>query len=89
MYFHPDRRYNFEFAGINYRCSYATRIENFKKKLYFFAFNINRPNVPIIAQAEIDNNLTELENLRGTVAAFLRNRLGMDTVGEIEEEDDE
>lgn len=56
--------------------------------LYFIAFNIERPTVPITAQAEISNDLTELENLRGTVAAFLRNRLGMDTVG-FEDDDEE
>lgn len=88
LYFHPDRRCAFEFYGEKYRCGWHTRIENFKKMLYFIAFNMKRPTTPIVAQAEVGNDLTELENLRGTIAAFLRNRLGKETVGILDEEEE-
>ena len=85
LYFHPSKKVSFEFMGVNYRCTYTTRIIKFKKNLIFIAFNEARKNVPIQAVAEIENNLSELENLRAVIAAFLRNRLGMDTVGEVTE----
>lgn len=87
LYFHPDRRVSFEFAGVNYRCTYTVRIVNFKKNLFFIAFNVEHPTRPITAQAEIENGLSELENLRATIAAFLRNRLGKETVGEITDDE--
>lgn len=87
LYFHPSQKASFEFLDKKYRCTYNTRIVNYKKTLFFIAFDESRVNVPITAQAEIENDLSEIENLRAVIAAFLRNRLGLDSVGEIENED--
>lgn len=89
LYFHPSKKVSFEFMGVNYRCTYTSRIINFKKTIIFIAFNEAKKNVPIRAVAEVENGLSELENLRATIAAFLRNRLGMETVGEIEDDEEE
>jgi len=89
LYFHPARKVAFEFLGRNYRATYTVRIVNFKKLLIFIAFDEERKNVPIRAEAEIENGLSELENLRATIAAFLRNRAGMDVAEELEEEDNQ
>jgi len=76
LYFHPSKKASFSFNGRDFRATYHTRIENFKKKIFFVAFDVKRPTVPIVAEAEVENGLTELENLRAVIAAFLRHLIG-------------
>ena len=85
MYFNASHKTKFEFHGKNYRAAYITRIIDSKKNILLIAFDMDRPEVAINAQAEINNDLSETENLRGVVAAFLRNRLGIQEAEELEE----
>ena len=85
MYFNASHKAKFEFQGKNYSAAYLTRVIDYKKNILLIAFDMSRPKVAINAQAEVDNDLSEMENLRGVIAAFLRNRLGIQEAEELEE----
>ena len=85
LYFHPTRKMSVEFMGKSYRVSYFTKVEDFQQLMFFIAIpeDTSRP-VPIICKGEINNGLSEQENLRAIIGAFLRDRAGRTEVGVIE-----
>ena len=70
--------------GKSYRVSYFTKVEDFQQLMFFIAIpeDTSRP-VPIICKGEINNGLSEQENLRAIIGAFLRDRAGRTEVGVI------
>ena len=90
MYFHPEHKAEFEFQGQSYMVKYVTGVTNFKKKICMgFCRNIDEKHKGYRwAEAEIDNTLSEEENLRAIIAAFLRNLIGMADVGELPDDEE-
>ncbi len=73
-----------EFDGHEYTFVATRRIENFKETIYVIVVDMHEKvekNGMVLPRtfnvsAEVDNSLSYLENLRGCVAAFLRDRIG-------------
>lgn len=85
LYFHPSLQADFEFLGNRYRCKYMSFITpNFKKVMYVVMDDITMQR-RIKAQVELNNGLSEIENIRATLAAMLRHHIGRLEVGEIDE----
>lgn len=83
LYFHPSKEADFEYLGNQYKCKYLSFITNFKKIMYVVMDDITT-QTRIRGQVEVDNGLTELENIRATIAAMLRHHTGQTEVGEID-----
>lgn len=84
LYFHPDRKVDFEFLGHQYFVRCETVLLSFKKIILMVMDDITEQR-RIKAQVEVDNGLSELENYRATIAAMLRHHIGGVNIGEVEE----
>ena len=89
MYLHPSARTDFEFHGKQYKAAYRSDVKNFKKIITLFIFDVSKPDRFIRTEGEVDNGLSDLENLRALVAAFLRSRIGEYVVGELDDDNEE
>ena len=73
-----------EFNNHEYAFAAIRKIENFRENIYVFVADMHEKierNGMVLPKtftvsAEVDNNLSYLENLRGCIAAFLRDRIG-------------
>lgn len=86
LYFHPDRKTDFEFLGHQYIVRCETVLLAFKK-IILMVMDDRTEMRRIKAQVEVDNGLSELENYRATIAAMLRHHIGGVEIGEIEGEE--
>lgn len=87
LYFHPSLKADFEYLGHQYVCQYLSVVtSNFKKIMAFHMTDLTEKKL-IRAQIEVDNSLSEVENIRAVVASMLRHHTGKVDVGEINEEE--
>lgn len=84
LYFHPKQEAEFEFLQHQYRVKFFSSIVNFKKCMAFIIDDLT-DKVRIKEKVEVDNSLTELENIRAALSAGLRHHIGQVDVGEMEE----
>ena len=86
IYFHPSRIVDFEFLNHTYKAKYMSIVTNDFKKVMYVVMDDLTDQVRTKAQVEINNSLTEMENIRATLCAMLRHHTGIVEVGEIEDE---
>lgn len=85
LYFHPNQEADFEFLEHQYRVKYFSTVYDFKKYMAFLIDDLT-DKVRIKEQIEVNNSLTEIENIRAALSAGLRHHIGEVDVGEINEE---
>lgn len=85
LYFHPNQEAEFEFLKHQYRVKYFSTVYDFKKYMAFVIDDLT-DKVRIKEQIEVNNSLTEIENIRAALSAGLRHHIGEVDVGEINEE---
>lgn len=84
LYFHPTRKTRFEYLGTKYACAYLSFItSNYKKVMYVVLDDLDL-RTRTKAQVEVNNGLSEIENIRAVVASMLRHHTGNFEVGEVE-----
>lgn len=85
MYFHPSLTADFEFLNHVYKAKYMSIVTNSFKKIMYIVMDDLTDKVRTKAQVEVNNGLTEIENIRATLSAMLRHHTGIVEIDEIEE----
>lgn len=87
IYLHPSKTTDFEFLNHTYKAKYMSIITNDFKKVMYVVMDDLTEQVRTRGQIEVNNGLTEMENIRAAICAMLRHHTGLVEVGEIQEEE--